>query len=225
LKDEKQIDLDRSTVSKMRNQMEKEAGNWYVDLRKSAYKYVAAYKQRIDSLLSYQKRLHEIISNTKKDEVKIRAISELHSIEMDIYNLWKQIPNLEISEPEHEPEEENGKGQPMTFDEWLSSDQSHKIPRVADDSYYSDEENGQYYWDLHKKYQEYVTDWECHMFGPDSTPSSSNSEAWTVDDKPKPKEKLVQMVASKIDATEIDASMNTEKDDGWKQLQKELSGC
>ena len=27
----------------------------------------------------------------------IKAISELHSIEMDIFNLWKQLPNLNVS--------------------------------------------------------------------------------------------------------------------------------
>ncbi len=96
LHDEKQIDLDRSTVSKMRNQIDKEAEKWYIELRNSAYKYLAQYKQRIDSLLSYQKTLHEIISSTKKDEVKIRAISELHSIEMDILSLWKQLPASNI---------------------------------------------------------------------------------------------------------------------------------
>jgi hypothetical protein len=40
--------------------------------------------------------LHDIVFNTEKDEVKIRAISELHSIEMDLFNLWKQLPDLDI---------------------------------------------------------------------------------------------------------------------------------
>ena len=55
LHDEKEIDLDRSTVSKMRNQIEQNAEKWYIELRQSRYKYIATYKQRIDSLLSYQK--------------------------------------------------------------------------------------------------------------------------------------------------------------------------
>ncbi len=92
LHDEKNIDLDRSTVSKMRNQIEKQAEKWYIDLRNSAYRYLAQYKERIDSLLSYQRTLHEIISTTKREDIKIRAISELHSIEMDILSLWKQLP-------------------------------------------------------------------------------------------------------------------------------------
>ena len=102
LYNEKQIPIGRSTVTCIRNNIEKQAEKWYIELRKSSYKYIATYKERLDSLLSYQKKLHDIISNTKKDEVKIRAISELHSIEMDLFNLWKQLPELDIVDQERE---------------------------------------------------------------------------------------------------------------------------
>ena len=102
LRDEKSIDIGRSTVTKIKNQISKEAEKWYIELRQSTYKYIATYKERIDSLLSYQKKLHDIVFNTKKDEVKIRAISELHSIEMDLFNLWKQLPDLDIVDQERE---------------------------------------------------------------------------------------------------------------------------
>ena len=98
LRDEKSVHIGRSTVTKIKNQISKEAEKWYIELRQSTYKYIATYKERIDSLLSYQKKLHDIISNTKKDEVKIRAISELHSIEMDLFSLWKQLPDLQIGD-------------------------------------------------------------------------------------------------------------------------------
>ena len=98
LHDEKEIDIDRSTVSKMRNQVETKAEKWYIELKKSTYKFVAVYKERIDSLFSYQKKLHEIISDTNKPEVKLRAITELHSIEMSIFSLCKQLPDLQIDD-------------------------------------------------------------------------------------------------------------------------------
>ncbi len=96
LHNEKQIEIGRSTVTYIRNNLEKQAEKWYIDLRNSAYKYLAQYKQRIDSLLSYQKALHEIIAVTKREDIKIRAITELHSIEMDILSLWKQLPSSNI---------------------------------------------------------------------------------------------------------------------------------
>ena len=64
------------------------------------------FKDRIDSLLSYQKQLHEIIASTSTDidgehaqrpEVKIRAISEPHAIEVTLFSMWKQLPSLYIN--------------------------------------------------------------------------------------------------------------------------------
>jgi hypothetical protein len=46
----------------MRLQLEKDATRWYVGIRESGSKYVAIYKERLDSLLSYQKKLHELIN-------------------------------------------------------------------------------------------------------------------------------------------------------------------
>jgi hypothetical protein len=45
LHDEKQIDLDRSTVSKMRNHVELKAEKWYIELKQSTFKYIAIYKE------------------------------------------------------------------------------------------------------------------------------------------------------------------------------------
>ena len=98
LHDEKQIELDRSTVSKMRNQVESKAEKWYIELKKSTYKFVAIYKERIDSLFSYQKKLHEIVKERSEayPEITIKAISELHEIELSIFNLFNTEPRLII---------------------------------------------------------------------------------------------------------------------------------
>ena len=78
--------------------MEKEAEKWYFELRESRYKYVAMFKERIDSLFSYQKKLHEIINtDTERSDVKIKAITELHSIEVTLFTMWKQLPNLYVN--------------------------------------------------------------------------------------------------------------------------------
>lgn len=101
--DEKKIDVARSTVNSIRRLIEKQAEKWYIELRQSRYKYIAIYKERIDSLLSYQKKLHQIIdfyiqppNKMLYTDTVIRAISELHKIEISIFSLWKQIPDLPI---------------------------------------------------------------------------------------------------------------------------------
>jgi hypothetical protein len=44
--------------------IEKQTEKWYLELQNSAYKYVAVYKDRIDSLFSYQRILHDIIKTS-----------------------------------------------------------------------------------------------------------------------------------------------------------------
>ena len=91
----------------MRNQVELKAEKWYIELKQSTFRYIATYKERIDSLFSYQKKFHEIISTTKKPEIQIRAISELHSIEMSIFSLWKQLPALDIVDTNKDNKDEH----------------------------------------------------------------------------------------------------------------------
>ena len=100
LRDEKQIEIARSTVNSIKNQIEKQAEKWYIELRESRYKYVASYKERIDSLFTYQKKLHEIVKDRSEayPEIAIRAISELHRIEISVFNLFKQLPNLGLEQ-------------------------------------------------------------------------------------------------------------------------------
>ena len=123
--------------------------------------------------MSYQKKLHEIIAKFESSpEVVLRAISELHRIEMSLHTLLKELPGDIKTHTSKEKEVEERKGDHMTFDEWVTK---NARPRVEDDSDYSDEENGQYYWGLHKQYNQYVKQWKDQMFGPDYEP-------W--DDKP-----------------------------------------
>ena len=67
LNNEKGIKLTRSSVTYIRNRMERQAEKWYFELRESRYRYVAMFKERIDSLFSYQKKLHDIIASTSTD--------------------------------------------------------------------------------------------------------------------------------------------------------------
>ena len=94
LREEKKIKIGRSTVTKIKNQIEQEAEEWYIELRDSGSKYIAIYKERLDSLLSYQKKLHEIINQVSESspELVIRAISELHRIEISLHTLMKELP-------------------------------------------------------------------------------------------------------------------------------------
>ena len=98
LHNEKNMKISRSTISRIINTIEESAEKWYIELRQSKYKFIATYKERLDSLLSYQKKLNEILDCSKKEETKIRAITALQSIELDIFNIFKQLPDLRIED-------------------------------------------------------------------------------------------------------------------------------
>lgn len=100
--EDKQIRIGRSTVTRIKNQVEEQADNWYLELRDSRYKYLALYKERLDSLMSYQKKLNQIIDaylhpgDINYTDTIIRAIAELHRIEMSLHNLMKELPEFNI---------------------------------------------------------------------------------------------------------------------------------
>jgi len=150
LHDEKQIDVDRSTVSKIRNKAEQDAAKWYTSLRESGTKYVAVYKQRLDSLLSYQKKLHEIINQCggKSPDLLLKVISELHRIEMSLHTLFKEIPG-DVQIEESNTKEEIDEDEPLTFDEWFTRKHTDYELKIGDET---DEQNGRYYRNLQNKY-------------------------------------------------------------------------
>jgi hypothetical protein len=94
---EKKIRIGRSTVTKIKNQVEENAGAWYVELRESGYKTIAFYKERLDSLLSYQKRLNQIMASSGTPEIRVRAIAELHRIEMSLHTIFQELSQFKIN--------------------------------------------------------------------------------------------------------------------------------
>lgn len=113
LREEKKISLDRSTISKMRNREEQQAEKWYIELKESRYKYIANYKAILDSLLSYQKKLNQIIEFYLQPPMQIlypdtiiKAVAELHRIEVSMFNIWKQLPDLDIVDKVKQQKEE-----------------------------------------------------------------------------------------------------------------------
>ena len=103
---EKKIVISRSTVSRIKNQVERNAEKWYIELKRTSYRYIALYKERLDSLFYYQNKLHQIIEGTKKPDTQLRAIHELHMLDLSIFNLWRQLPQFDIVDKPQEKEEE-----------------------------------------------------------------------------------------------------------------------
>lgn len=90
------IIISKTEVNRIKNNIEKQAEKWFTELRDSKYKYLSTYKDRIDSLFRYQKRLNDMFYDPNSKYDKIRIISELHSIELSIKNIYKEIPEIGI---------------------------------------------------------------------------------------------------------------------------------
>lgn len=86
---EKKIDLTKSMISKIRNQVEQQAEEWYLELKQSRYLYLAHFKERIDTLYSVEKQLWEI-ANDKHNQVVDRrgALAEIHHTEKTLSSLY-----------------------------------------------------------------------------------------------------------------------------------------
>ena len=107
LNNEKNITLSRSAVTRIRIRIERQAEKWYFELRESRYRYVAMFKDRIDSCYHIKRNCMRLLSaststdaereHEQRPEVKIRAISELHAIEVTLFTMWKQLPNLYVN--------------------------------------------------------------------------------------------------------------------------------
>ena len=116
------ITLSKTAIHNIRVSLEKQAEKWYINLRDSRYKYLATYKDRIDSLFKYQNMLHQAIQNKEID--KMSAIKELHNLERTIKDIYKDIPQLgtvqsDVSTVSTEEESEPELESTPTEEQWV----------------------------------------------------------------------------------------------------------
>lgn len=89
LRDEKKIKIGRSTVTRIKNQVEQQAEEWYLELKESRYLYLAHFKERIDTLYTVEKHLWEIATNKSNQVVDRRgALAEIHHTEKTLSSLY-----------------------------------------------------------------------------------------------------------------------------------------
>jgi hypothetical protein len=86
---QKGIDIEKSTIGKIRRSIAKEAEKWYVELRKSRYLYVAHFKERIDTTYRVEKKLWDILNDPEAGRLEqIKACTEIRNNEMFLSNLY-----------------------------------------------------------------------------------------------------------------------------------------
>ncbi len=81
--------ITRKALYVLRQSIKKDSYEWYNKLRQDQYAYIHEYKERIDELLSLQKKHHEIIKNNEHNpQVQQTSLAELHKLSITLSNFY-----------------------------------------------------------------------------------------------------------------------------------------
>jgi hypothetical protein len=82
-------------LARIKKRLKIDSFNWYTKLRQDQYAYIAEYKERIDELLSLQKKHHEIIkSNEHNPQIQQTSLAELHKMSITLSNFYDVASDL-----------------------------------------------------------------------------------------------------------------------------------
>jgi len=77
----------------VKNQIKKESYNWYSQLRNGEYEYLHEYKERINEIMTLQKKCHQIVDdNDNNPSIQLDAIAELHKLTITLSNMYDVLP-------------------------------------------------------------------------------------------------------------------------------------
>jgi hypothetical protein len=87
--------LSRSGLYYVRQQIKKESYHWYKTMREGEYEYIHEFKERIDEILSLQKKHHEIIDNNEGNpQIQQTSLAELHRLNITLSNYFDVAPSI-----------------------------------------------------------------------------------------------------------------------------------
>ena len=87
--------ITRSGLYKIKQQIKKESYDWYKNMREGQYEYIHEFKERIDEILSLQKKHHEIIEkNEHNPQIQQTSLAELHRLSITLSNLYDVAPTI-----------------------------------------------------------------------------------------------------------------------------------
>jgi hypothetical protein len=87
--------ISERTLWDLRQSIKKDSYQWYKVMREGQYDYIHEYKERIDEILSLQKKHHEIIdSDTEPTPVKQVSLAELHRLNITLSNYFDVAPSI-----------------------------------------------------------------------------------------------------------------------------------
>src|SRR6476619_2623780 len=87
--------LTKSGLFYVKEAIKKESFKWYKTMREGEYEYIHEFKERINEIMSLQKKHHEIVdSPTEPTTVKQTSLAELHRLNITLSNYFDVAPDI-----------------------------------------------------------------------------------------------------------------------------------
>jgi hypothetical protein len=87
--------ISRTSLYKIKLQIKRDSYQWFKMMREGQYEYIHEFKERIDEILSLQKKHHEIIDNDREPTpVKQTSLAELHRLNITLSNYFDVAPSI-----------------------------------------------------------------------------------------------------------------------------------
>jgi hypothetical protein len=85
----------RFGLYRVKQQIKKESYDWYKSMREGQYEYIHEFKERINEIISLQKKHHEIIErNEHNPQIQQTSLAELHRLSITLSNLYDVAPAI-----------------------------------------------------------------------------------------------------------------------------------
>jgi hypothetical protein len=87
--------ITRKTLYNVRQRIKKESYHWYPTMREPEYEYIHEFRQRVNEIISLQKRHHQIIDNNEHNpQIQQTSLAELHRLGITLSNLYDVAPTI-----------------------------------------------------------------------------------------------------------------------------------
>ena len=78
----------------LKQQIKKKSYHWYKTMREGEYEYIHEFKERINEIMSLQKKHHEIIDNSPNPTIQQASLGELHRLNITLSNYFDVAPSI-----------------------------------------------------------------------------------------------------------------------------------
>jgi len=90
--------ISEQSLTNIRKRIKRESYHWYKAMREGEYGYIHEFRERINEILSLQKKHHQIIDNENIPiPINQTSLAELHKLSITLSNLYDVAPSIIVN--------------------------------------------------------------------------------------------------------------------------------